>query len=171
MIKTIVVLLIALTAFTSCKSKKEFIDQTEKPTVLLETRDSLFASFQRTACFGYCPVFELTIYDNGYATFNGKRNTDLQGFYTGQINEVDMKAIIDTAEQINFFEMEAEYDGKITDIPSAISLINKGGRKQVLNRYQGPKELRSLEALFDRLVKETQWQEATPPTQKTIEKY
>ncbi len=47
----------------------------EKPVEL--SQGNLFATIKRGYCYGTCPVYNLTIYANGVATYNAIRNNEL----------------------------------------------------------------------------------------------
>lgn len=122
----------------------------------------LFARHQRTACYGKCPQYELSIQRDGMATLKAERNLELDaGTYSGKIPETKIERIKETAEAIDFFEMEKKYDDPgVTDLPSRISYIAFDGKEhEVTNRYRGPERLKNLEDLFKELVENTEWEE------------
>ncbi len=155
-------LLLALSlilCLASCKSKKATTDVTEskqeEPAKV--DSDSLFATYEKTACFGLCPIFKLTVYKSGLAYYEGIKNVDNIGLYKGNIDVSELDKTLKLAEEIKYFQMEAVYDGNVTDLPSTIYVINKGSRKQVVDRYRGPEELEKLDKLFEQMVLNTTW--------------
>ena len=70
-----------------------------------------------------------------------------------------MKAFIDVATEISYFEMQDEYDNEnVTDLPETITSIVMGGkRKSVRKRYQFPASLNAFEGVFDSLLKSEKW--------------
>lgn len=121
--------------------------------------DSLMVQFSRTGCFGTCPIFTLSIYTSGHAIYQGKNFVQMKGVYEANFNLADIKSIFNMAEQISFLTLEDSYDNMgISDVPSAITRLNDGNyTKQVLNRYNGPKELNQLENLIDELILKQNW--------------
>ena len=121
--------------------------------------DSLFASIKRGFCYGTCPVFELKIYNSGYATLLGTRNIELIGNYSTTITPDQMRALLEKAMTIGYMDMEDSYDNSmITDLPeSTTSIVVNGKRKQVLKRYGFPKSLTEFEKMFDELLVSEEW--------------
>lgn len=122
----------------------------------------LFARHRRTACFGKCPQYQLSIQKDGMATLKAERDTEMDtGTYSGKIPEKEIQRIKETAEAIGFFEMEKKYDDPgVTDLPSRISYLAFDGKEhEVMNRYQGPERLKKLEDIFEEIVEDTEWKE------------
>jgi len=180
------VLLIAF-AFQACKTTEEAVEikdsVTEAPTdgtaiateeVPVMSNDTgeriLFASIERTPCFGRCPSYNMKIYADGMVELNGKRDLDMVGKYTTNITKSQLNAILKQAQDIKFYEMEDEYDDSmITDLPSTIlTVVDENGKlKTVLCRYNYPKSTKVLAKLMDDLMTSEKWLdengEAYPP--------
>lgn len=166
------VLLIAF-ALQACKSSKEVADSkntlTESPTkatdeTALVTSDApsertLFASIERTPCFGRCPTYTMKIYSDGFVEFNGERDHDMIGLYTTTITQQQMDAILETANDIEFFTFDDKYDdGMVTDLPSTTTTIVADGKtKSVMRRHGHPKSLVQLEQAIDAVIKSARW--------------
>ncbi len=170
------ILLIAF-AFQACKTTEEAADLKESvseapaeaaevaneevPVISNDTGERiLFASVERTPCFGRCPSYNLKIYADGFVELNGKRDLDMIGKYTTNITKSKMNAILKQAEDIEFYEMEDEYDDSmITDLPSTIvTVIDKSGNlKTVLCRYNYPKRIKILAEQIDALMTSEKW--------------
>ncbi|MDB3906810.1 DUF6438 domain-containing protein [Crocinitomicaceae bacterium] len=170
------ILLIAF-AFQACKTTEEAADLKESvseapaeaaevaneevPVISNDTGERiLFASVERTPCFGRCPSYSLKIYADGFVELNGKRDLDMIGKYTTNITKSKMNAILKQAEDIEFYEMEDEYDDSmITDLPSTIvTVIDKSGNlKTVLCRYNYPKRIKILAEQIDALMTSEKW--------------
>jgi hypothetical protein len=120
--------------------------------------DSLVAMLSRTACYGRCPVYIVKIYNSGYASYEGKSNTEMVGLYTGKISKENLTSITTKADAIKFFELKNIYDTNVTDFPSVHLYINNdGNKKQILDRQGGPAELKELQTLLDELAKSANW--------------
>lgn len=121
--------------------------------------DSLFASIEKSYCFGKCPVFTLHIYNSGYAVYNGTANVNLMGRHTSTLTREQMISLIDKANEINYFELKDVYDNEgVTDLPSATtSIVINGQRKAVKRRYDYPKSILTFEAAFDDIIKRLRW--------------
>ncbi|GAB5417365.1 MAG: hypothetical protein Crog4KO_29470 [Crocinitomicaceae bacterium] len=176
------ILPILLFAFVvqACKSSKEAMDPkdsvSEAPTEATEvateespvvtnddTERTLFASIERTPCFGRCPTYTLKIYSDGFVEFDGIRDVDMLGKYTTSITQEQMDAILEQANDIAFFSFEDEYDdGMITDLPSTTTTVVKDGKtKSVMRRHGYPKRLLLLENSIEALIKSERWTSET----------
>ena len=59
-------------------------------------------SLEKTACFGTCPVFHIEIYNNGFATYNGKKFVTIKGLHNLEISKNDISKILKKAKEIDF---------------------------------------------------------------------
>ena len=142
---------ICMLVFVACKSNEKTPDAfTEKDVVF---------TFERTACFGTCPEYKLTVYHTGEALFEGRKNTQWIGTYTCEDCERQMIAkILQTATDIKFWDMQDKYDPGVTDLPSTITMINTQAEpKTVVNVLDGPASLKELESLIDDLYLQRKW--------------
>jgi len=115
--------------------------------------------YQRTACFGRCPIYTLTI-DGAtqMATFNGEQNTEKIGAYTKKVTKEELKAWVEAFEKANFNALNDEYLGMITDFPiKYITYTHKGKTKKIKERSNAPKELTDLEKLLDAYADSVGW--------------
>lgn len=125
----------------------------------VSANDSLFASIERGFCFGKCPVYKLHIYNSGYATYEGIRNVDTIGLFSGKFTVQQMNDLLSGAKGISFFSMQETYDNpNVTDLPmGTISLVSDAKRHQVKYRVKFPQEIKILEAAFEDMVREVSW--------------
>lgn len=110
--------------------------------------------FEKTPCFGTCPVYTVELDSTGEARFSGLQNTATQGEAFFRISPRRLRGILRRARQLGFWEMQPKYDATITDIPSTILTLDDPimGRKRVEARANFPESLGSflqdLEALW-----------------------
>ena len=113
------------------------------------TQDPLI-TMQRTACYGTCPQYEISIYANGLIKYNGKAFVDRLSCFQSLLNS---RIIIDITlylESINFFQLDTAYLSAITDIPSVITEVNFNNKThKVVDRLNGPQELKKIYILMD----------------------
>jgi len=160
-LSVISLLVVAITAM-ACAAKKNSGTMIEKEYAAfkpVEKNDSVFASIHRSFCFGTCPVYTLTINNNGDALYEGTRNVEMMGSYSGKFSAAQMNALIESAKSINYMSMDNTYDDpNITDIPSTTtSIVIDGKRKEVMRRKGFPQEIKTFESTFDDLAKEVKW--------------
>ncbi len=175
---SIVILSIGLFA---CKSKKEvsekeqaLTEQTqeelvEKPSkeVAVESQQKIdfpenaVARIQRTACFGRCPIYTLTVYEDGTVLYQAEKWVEKEGTFQGKADPEWFKKLLAKAEEVGYFNMKNKYDSEgVTDLPSVITTLRRDDElKQIVNRYQGPEALADFEKYFDSLYLKLNWSE------------
>ncbi|MFN8698786.1 MAG: DUF6438 domain-containing protein [Flavobacteriales bacterium] len=121
--------------------------------------DSLLVSYSRTPCFGMCPVFDCMIFKSGYAIYRGRNFVNYIGFYYTQMDKTALQHIPEIAERIGYFNLEDVYDNpNVTDLPSVTTvMVGPKGRKTVMKRYGGPKQLEELYQELDILIQQAIW--------------
>tara|TARA_R110002049_G_scaffold275034_1_gene453054 strand:+ start:742 stop:1329 length:588 start_codon:yes stop_codon:yes gene_type:complete len=121
--------------------------------VIKGVADSLFFKMERTSCFGRCPTYEVSVFNSGYVVYNGKRNVERIGFFESQISKDQMDLILKKSNEIGFFKLKDRYDGNMTDVPSTIILMQYNDNlKVVVDRVQGPQELKQFQLEMDQLL-------------------
>ena len=125
------------------------LTQPPKPT---EFGDVLI-TLERTACFGTCPVYKLSISGDGKVVYEGIRFVNITGTQTTQISQDKIKELVDEFYNIGYFALKDKYDAPITDMPTTITSIAIDGRiKKVGNYYGAPKKLDELENKIDEIT-------------------
>lgn len=119
-----------------------------------------FLFYQRGACFGMCPIFDLVIYTDGQAIYEGKNFVDMIGFYQTKLDPAVLQKILNRANSIGYFGLEEKYDNDyVTDLPTTVTgILYEGKLKLVHNRYKGPAVLKTLYDEIDKIITEQKWQ-------------
>lgn len=142
---TLLFTLLFFITFFACKTQEK-----KTPT---NTPVSSFIKMQKTPCYGPCPSYNLEILSDGSVTFIGKSFVDYLGTYNSKISEVELENIKTKIEEVQFFELEDNYDSPATDIPSCITEVFLNSKsKKITNRRYGPEELKDLEKLIEQTV-------------------
>jgi len=114
---------------------------------------SFSLSYERTPCFGRCPVFTFSIDSDGSCLYHGKNFVDNIGWYEGKLDESQLLAIYTIIEEISYFELEDKYDALISDLPATITNVTIGEKtKRVYDRYHGPDNLQDLYEELDLMI-------------------
>jgi len=127
-------------------------------------------TLERTACFGSCPIYKLTIASDGTVTFDGERFTKVQGIATGRISPSDFRRLVAEFEKINYFSLPDSFSPgtpvcprMVTDMPSAVTSIRLNGKAKSVSHYHGcgdsgvlPK-LSALENKIDEVAGTQKW--------------
>jgi acetamidase/formamidase len=125
----------------------------------------------RTACFGTCPVYKLTLSSDGVVTFAGERFTKTTGTANGKISPGDFRSLVNEFEKINYFSLADAYtpgtkecEGYMTDMPGADTSIRLHGRTKSVSHYYGCRrpesvlqKLTALEDKIDEVVGTQKW--------------
>ena len=127
-------------------------------------------TLERTACFGTCPMYKVTVTSDGTVTFNGERFTKTTGVANGKISRESFRQLVSEFEKINYFSLPDRYTPgtpvcpqRITDMPSANTSIRlKGKAKGVMHYYGcGDKgalaQLTALEKKIDEVLGTQKW--------------
>jgi hypothetical protein len=121
---------------------------------------------ERTACFGTCPVYTLTVNSSGVVEFVGTNHVKATGPQTGRISPQSFAQLVKKIDEIDFFNLRARYDGKnpdgsgstVTDLPTRKTTVTRGDQtKTVEDYFRGPPGLIELELLIDELAKSSKW--------------
>tara|TARA_B100001109_G_scaffold243896_1_gene230118 strand:+ start:2781 stop:3332 length:552 start_codon:yes stop_codon:yes gene_type:complete len=123
--------------------------------------DSLFARIQRTACFGRCPIYTLSVYESGYVEYRGEKWVEREGLFYAFVDQKKLNELLQAAKDAQYFEMEHAYDNKnVTDLPSTITTVKgETGFHIVVNRINAPEELNNFANRFDEIFKDLEWKE------------
>ncbi len=115
--------------------------------------DDVYVRFERTECFGTCPVYELVIRGNRELEYTGKSFAKPKGSFTATISEEDWDKLRNKIIEVEFFNFEDEYDAPISDVPTTITevFISDKRNKTVINRWDAPEKLVALETFIDQL--------------------
>jgi len=132
--------------------------QPDTPAPKVNFPDSLFASIERTPCFGRCPAYKLQIYKSGYTLYEGKHFVDNIGFFSTQTTKEEMDMLLKKAEAVNLYSLKDTYDGPVTDLPSTTTVLNADKRKKItLARFNVPDELVEFQNYFDSIFAKKEW--------------
>ncbi len=149
-----------LLVIAPCNSAKKITQQS------LEENNKVLIVFQTTVCFGRCPVLKLTIDGSTkMATFIGIENTEKIGTYTKTITKKEVDELAIAFETAQFYSLNDEYLGNITDFPSKyITYTNNGKTKKIRDRSGAPKELTSLEKMLTDFANSDGWKKTDDGT-------
>jgi len=131
----------------------------------------LMITLERTACFGFCPDYKLTITADGSVVFEGRRFVKQEGAtMKSAITQDQLKRLMVEFDRVKFFSLEDDYmdNPRVcaeneTDNPSAFTSIRINGKSKTVRHYHGcrgpkvPKEITELEDKIDEIVNTAQW--------------
>jgi hypothetical protein len=123
-------------------------------------------SMERTACFGFCPIYQVTVEGNGTVSYVGEMFVEVEGEQQSSISQSEVRRLARELERIDFMSLPDSYtDMSATDMPSAITTLRLNGEIKTVVHYHGdfsaPGNLTELENLIDELTNSIQWIEPT----------
>lgn len=148
--------LILSVVMCSCRSAKQTSSTASTNAVEKQetfTEPQLLASINRTACFGQCPMYKATFFDNGELRYVGKRFVENIGTYKALISAEQVEEIKTKIKEFEYYSLDSLYPTPITDFPSCITEVNlEGNYKRVVNRLDAPRNLKAFEKYLDGLL-------------------
>ena len=112
----------------------------------------IILKFEKTACFGKCPVYSVLIFSNGTVSYEGRANVDKIGIFESFVNDSFVFTVFQEAEKIDFFNLKKQYpngDDQIPDLPKTITFLKKGKKElEIVNTYEAPQALLEFENFF-----------------------
>src|SRR5574341_1232122 len=94
-------------------------------------------TLERTACFGSCPIYKLTIYGGGRVEYEGERFVAVTGKQTSTISAGQVEELVKAFDAANYFSLKDEYAVQATDLPTTITSISLNGRTEMVSNYGG----------------------------------
>ena len=124
--------------------------------------DQIMISLDRGMCFGTCPVYTVTLYENGTLHWNGEMYVDVIGEVTAEIDPdevINLSAYIESRGFFTYNDTYVSYD--ITDLPWATLTVSNGTQFKQIEHYHGdhsaPIVLHNLEDAVDVVANTSAW--------------
>ena len=110
-------------------------------------------TLERTACFGTCPVYKVTLRSDGTILYEGREFVEMKGTYKGQVYGFDRLARLIISQ--GYFNLKDKYSINATDLPSAVTSVVRDGKRKTIVDYggTGPIELWGIEMAIDGMLK------------------
>jgi hypothetical protein len=117
---------------------------------------------RRTACFGTCPVYVVTAYGNGVVVWQGEGHVAVRGTRITTVGTGALRQLLAEFEKAGYFALKDEYNEyTVTDNPSALTFLKRGGRSKSIDHYYGdrtaPARLLILERRIDEILNTGRW--------------
>ena len=125
-------------------------------------------TLQRTACFGSCPVYQLSVSPAGAVSFEGTAHVRKLGTGSSQIPRARLDHLLRELEEAGYFSFADRYTSAdptcgryVTDLPTVITSVTLEGRDKRIEHDQGcgaaPAALVVLEQRIDEVLGSGQW--------------
>jgi hypothetical protein len=123
-------------------------------------------TLRRGPCFGFCPVYEVTIQADGRATWRGERFVERLGAYEGEIGLEDFRRVAGVVERSGFLSWDDEYTSGTVDTPDYHLTVERDGSTKTVrqNATDTPPDFWVIAALVDALAAGVEWTPAPDPS-------
>ncbi len=168
--KLFLFLFVAMMVLAACHPKAGQVVQAPQDTPMTQSDETvappsqskahLVAAFEKTACFGKCPVYQVKFYSDGKVTWYGRMNVERQGWFSATVSPEMLKRIRTKANELNYFDLNPKYPSEmqVADLPSTITYVRIGDmEKQVVNTYDAPENLLAFEQFLADLIEGLDW--------------
>jgi hypothetical protein len=163
-----IVVSIVLLSLSGCFSSKKTAGKTdataeEKSEVTKNERKQEVLNFKRTSCFGRCPVYKFRVYADKSCELDAQLFFVVEGAHKGQLTQAQYDHIIAKVGEINFFELQDEYDNPLVqDIATTFITVTLDSQsKSIKSRYRAPATLRDFSTEIHELAKGLKWEKVT----------
>jgi hypothetical protein len=139
--------------YESLKSTDQiFAEQLAKDTMIFMSKGS---------CLGRCPVYSITIFNNGRVKYDGVNNVAMEGIYESKLEgstQADLRALIDKIDLVRMYNRYPRGVNMVADVATTKFLISDGVLKfPTVISYGQPDEIKDLERFLEQLVGDLSW--------------
>jgi hypothetical protein len=124
----------------------------------------------RSACFGMCPVYTVTIRGDGSVQFSGQMFVSIPGEHNAHIDPAAVNELVRQFEKAKFFAAGDKYVAGVTDNPTYTLTLTVGGKTKTVADYVGeqvgmPLAIVDLENAVDEAAGTERWIKGSGKTQ------
>jgi len=139
---TCFILLLFMAVF-ACKSQKSVHTASHAP----------FVGLQTSGCFGYCPVFKLTVLGGGLVRYEGERFVEKEGRDSFMLTKEELVRLRAKVASVNLWQYPDRIESQIMDAPSAtLFAYDSAKTKRVSGSIDRPVPLLELENMLKDLA-------------------
>ena len=146
----------------ACKSAKVNTDNIEKhvtPSIKPSNANTKLVSISKGACYGSCPIYSMTVFEDGSCKFHGKRFCKKLGPFIGSISAQELATLNQKISVLKLSEYPDKIESLISDFPSTeITVFSDSNVKSVWWRDNEPKELSELSTFLDKFRTDMNWE-------------
>lgn len=118
----------------------------------------LVVGLEQTPCFGTCPVYAVSVWRDGRATYDGRAHVTQIGTREHSVSASTLLALDEAIERAQVDTLATSYEQRfVTDLPTTITTVtDRRGRTKRIRRYHGdrtaPERLVQLERDIARIL-------------------
>lgn len=122
----------------------------------------LVASLERGPCYGFCPVYKVSVREDGSVQYQGENFVKVTGPAEAKLDAAAVARLKQAFAKARFASFANAYETRtITDSPTAVVSFGDGKSAKVVRHYRGdhnaPPALTRLEDEIDAIVNIQQW--------------
>lgn len=121
-------------------------------------------TLERTACFGTCPVYKVTLARDGAAVYEGIRWTPRIGRFHSSIDSLAFAQLAQLVLGQGFATLDSSYIEPVTDNPTTIVCLRWAATSRCVEHYGqvGPPNLYNIERAIDSTAVRLLWSGVSP---------
>lgn len=153
-------ILMVLAIFLAQDCNNRTTDSSSSENTLIDFGEKrVLIKMSKNPCFGKCPIYNLTIYTDGYVEFNGQRFTDKLGKFSKNIPKMVVSKLYKEFEAIGFMKMDEKYISQLHDSPKTNITFHPDAetKRTVTGDSFRPKELLALEEKLVNIAMSEEW--------------
>lgn len=148
-VKLLTLYLVVSLSLLACKPKQAATDSADSENPVNKESvvpQDVLVQIKTEPCFGECPVYTLTIYQDSTIEYFGRMFVKKKGEYRGVAEPHHMEEVKSTLQNSGFFNLDELYDDEsLTDLPTTTIMVRLGDRNhKVRGRYGEPSEFVTL---------------------------
>lgn len=132
-----------------------------------DSASNVAITLERTACHGVCPIYTLTILEDGTVIYKGENFVTVTGEQTFEIDPETVGAMVEAFADAGYFDWDAAYTTQtVSDLSTIITSVTRDGQTHRIERYVGdtsaPLALPFLEQWIDAMTQSQLWTGVQP---------
>jgi hypothetical protein len=156
-----------LLSLASC-ARREMVPQPGEAASETATAVAPAITLERTACFGSCPVYSISVWPSGEVKYEGKVHVSRMGAASARVPRERLEALLSEIERAGYFSFADRYTSGepscgryATDSPTVITSVTLRGRTKRITHDYGcggaPGALTILERKIDDVLGSDRW--------------
>lgn len=153
------ILLILLTSSCKSKQKAQAVSSIKKALTEQEVRSlPKIMEYSKSPCYGQCPTFKMTVYQNGWTIFEGKRFTLVEDTLLMQLTPTQLSTLTQQCKTADIWTAEKSYGMRIQDLPTTtVHMYEEGKDKAIQWRMRQPERLKTFDKQMMGFIIEQGW--------------
>ncbi len=118
---------------------------------LAQSNAKLF-EMRKSPCFGYCPVYTLTVYQNGQVNLDAKQNFKPNGAFSRQMSNSEFKSFKSQLKSLKLATYQKEYKEPIADASATFITYYADSIFNIMTNFRFPPALANVTDTLERMA-------------------